>query len=191
MIAKGSLPMVIIPIVFMVATLIFRFYPITILMVILLCFLLYFFRDPERIPSGTGVLSPADGLVVQADGRNVGIYMNLMNVHVNRAPLDGEVIEIKRFRGSFKPAYRAEAKNNARTVITVKTEFGLMEVTQIAGVLVRRIVCYLKVGDQIIRGQRIGLVRFGSQVEVILPEGFTISASKEDKVKAGRDVIAV
>jgi phosphatidylserine decarboxylase len=157
---------------------------------LIILFLLIFFRDPERTPDGDGMLSPADGKVRSIDGRAVSIFMNLHNVHVNRAPLAGNVKSIKYEKGAFSPAFLGEAGKNENNKITLATEHGGVTVTQIAGFFARRIVCYVSEGENVTRGQRIGMIRFGSRVDVTVPENFKILISTGDKVKAGKTVIA-
>lgn len=158
---------------------------------LIVLFLLVFFRDPERTPDGEGMLSPADGKVRSADGRTVSIFMNLYNVHVNRVPLAGKVRSIKYEKGNFKPAFLGSAGKNENNKITLATEHGEMAVTQIAGFFARRIVCYVSEGENVARGQRVGMIRFGSRVDVTVPEKLRITVTPGDRVKAGKTVIAV
>lgn len=153
-------------------------------------FMLVFFRDPERDVPTEGVLSPADGRVMQVHANNISIFMNLHNVHVNRSPVDGTIEQIEHVEGSFKPAFSKDSEHNERNIITISTEHGDFTITQIAGSFARRIVCYVDAGDSLRRGQRIGIIRFGSRVDVSLPDGFEILVGKKDKVRAGETVIA-
>jgi phosphatidylserine decarboxylase len=149
-----------------------------------------FFRDPERFPDGDGILSPADGRVMDVSGRRVSIFMNLHDVHVQRAPLDGEVKMIEYKKGSHTVAFRADGDRNESNTMHIGTAYGNMQVVQIAGLLARRIKCHVSEGDRIQRGQRIGKIRFGSRVDATIPDPFKITVKKGDKVLAGKSVIA-
>jgi phosphatidylserine decarboxylase len=151
---------------------------------------LWFFRDPERSTDEAGVISSADGVVqsidVCPDGRTrVAVFMNPLNVHVNRAPLKGTVTSLTHRPGGYLPAFNKDSERNERMVWHFDTEIGDVEVIQIAGVLVRRIVPYLSVGDAVERGQRIGLIQFGSRVDIYLPEGVEPAVKVGDKTLAG------
>jgi phosphatidylserine decarboxylase len=152
--------------------------------------LLWFFRDPERQSTGEGLLASADGVVQSIDawpdGRTrVATFMNPLNVHVNRAPADGTVISVTHLPGGFLPAFNKDSDRNERMVWLFDTEFGELEVVQIAGAMVRRIVPYIAAGDKTERGRRIGLIRFGSRVDVYLPPGVEPAVSVGDKTVAG------
>jgi phosphatidylserine decarboxylase len=138
--------------------------------------MLWFFRDPEREITEGRVVSPADGVVQSImpwkDGRTrVAIFMSPLNVHVNRAPLSGTVASVEHIPGGFVPAFNKESENNERVVWHFDTEIGDVEVIQIAGAVARRIVPYVPRGCKVEQGDRIGLIRFGSRVDVYLPEG--------------------
>jgi len=158
---------------------------------LLVLFLLIFFRDPERTPDGEGMLSPADGKIRSMNGQKISIFMNLHNVHVNRAPLSGTVKSIRYEKGAFKPAFLAASGKNEKNKITLATEYGDTALTQVAGFFARRIVCYVSEGENVARGQRLGMIRFGSRVDVTVPENFEINVTPGDKVKAGKTVIAI
>jgi len=155
-------------------------------------FFLVFFRDPERKPAGDedDAVSPADGRVISKNHRTLGIFMNVHNVHVNRAPLSGTVMEIDYKPGGFIPASNKDSDVNERNHVIIMTDSGSIELTQIAGVLIRRIVSYISEGNQVKRGERIGMIRFGSRVDVIIPEIYTYIVNVGDKVKAGESIIA-
>ncbi len=159
-------------------------------------FFLFFFRDPEREIPPEGVVSPADGVVkeIRDGGRTVrvAVFMNIHNVHVNRAPISGRITDIRHVFGSYVPAFRKESERNERTYITLETPIGRVEIVQIAGAVVRRIVTYVREGDAVKKGQRIGMIRFGSRVDVIMPSGrVKVICEMGDKVKAGESVIAL
>lgn len=170
--------------------------------IVLAVFFLWFFRDPNRtIPQGAGqVVSPGDGVVTEAEWietvsgsrLRLSIFLNVFDVHVNRAPVGG-VVKVCEFRkGLFMNAMNPESVlNNEQTLITI--DAGRYEVSfkQIAGLLARRIVCNLKVGDQVERGQRIGLIKFGSRVDVLMPAEANLKVKTGSRVKGGSTVLAV
>ncbi len=160
--------------------------------ILVLAFLFIFFRDPERYPAEGNecMLSPADGRIVDIRNRKLCIFMNFQNVHVNRAPLKGKVTSLEYKKGGYIPAFCKDSHRNERQHIYMDTEYGKIEVVQIAGTITRRIVPYIKEGDFMERGQRIGMIRFGSRVDVTVPESFVIECNKGDKVYAGRTTIA-
>ncbi|GIF42933.1 phosphatidylserine decarboxylase [Actinoplanes xinjiangensis] len=153
--------------------------------------MLWFFRDPERQPAEGLILSPADGVVQsidpQPDGRTrVAIFMNPLNVHVNRAPCAGTVASVRHIPGGYLPAFNKDSDRNERVVWHLDTALGDIEVTQIAGTLARRIVPYAHAGQSVDRGERIGLIRFGSRVDVYLPAGLTPAVTLRQRTFAAR-----
>ncbi|WP_338692950.1 phosphatidylserine decarboxylase [Streptomyces sp. Q6] len=152
--------------------------------------MLWFFRDPEREIVRGGVISPADGVVQSVmpwkDGRTrVAIFMSALNVHVNREPLDGTVTSVEHVPGGFVPAFNKESEDNERVVWHFDTELGDIEMIQIAGTVARRIVPYLSQGAKVEQGERIGLIRFGSRVDLYLPEGVEADVEVGQKTVAG------
>ncbi len=166
---------------------------------------LLFFRDPERTPEGGegAIISPADGKVVYAGpvdrrdplapdcGLRVSIFMSPLNVHINRMPAAGTVQDIRYNKGKFEAAFNEKAAEvNESSAMLVKTQSGLdLVVIQIAGWLARRIVCKVAPGATLQRGERFGLIMFGSRVDVYLPETVSITTRVGDRVAAGRSVI--
>lgn len=159
---------------------------------ILTLFFFIFFRDPKRSPTGDedDAVSPADGRVISIQNQKICIFMNIHNVHVNRAPLAGTVTNIDYKPGGYIPAFNKDSFVNERNHVVIDTGSGVLELTQIAGVLTRRIVSYISVGSHVKRGERIGMIRFGSRVDVIIPEGYVFIVKLNDKVKAGCTIIA-
>ena len=163
-------------------------------------FVLYFFRDPERHPPDDPdlVISPADGVVIAAeagygggDGVGIAVFMNVFNVHVNRAPVAGTVKLVEHHPGRKLPADspRAALENEyGETILT--TPRGDVIIRQIAGLIARRVVTRVVAGDSIERCGRIGLIRFGSRVDVLLPDGYELCVGDGDRVRAGETVIA-
>ncbi|MFG1710241.1 phosphatidylserine decarboxylase [Nonomuraea sp. M3C6] len=152
--------------------------------------MLWFFRDPDRTPGEGRVLSPADGVVQSIDpwpdGRTrVAIFMSPLNVHVNRAPLAGNVTSVQHVAGGFLPAFNKDSDQNERVVWHFETALGDIEMVQIAGAVARRIVPYLSAGAKVTQTERIGLIRFGSRVDIYLPEGMAPAVSVGEKTVAG------
>jgi phosphatidylserine decarboxylase len=166
-------------------------------------FFAYFFRDPERqIPQDEAVVvSPADGRVVIAgaadprwsppgDWKQVTIFLSPMDVHMNRTPVDGVITKIEYRAGKFLPAYKEDASQNELNEIWIDHRGTPIVVRQIVGVLARRIVCRVVEGQTLARGERIGLMKFGSRMDVFLPPTADILVAVEDHVVAGETVIA-
>ncbi|THA23772.1 phosphatidylserine decarboxylase [Streptomyces sp. RKND-216] len=152
--------------------------------------MLWFFRDPEREITQGRVISPADGVVQSImpwkDGRTrVAIFMSPLNVHVNRAPLAGTVTSVEHVPGRFVPAFNKESEHNERVVWHFDTEIGDIEMIQIAGTVARRIIPYVPEGTKVEQGERIGLIRFGSRVDVYLPEGIEPAVEVGQATTAG------
>lgn len=166
-------------------------------------FLTYFFRDPERqVPTAEGlVVSPADGRVVIAgptDGRwnppgdwqQITIFLSPMDVHMNRTPVDGRVTRIDYRPGKFLPAYKEEAGANELNEIWIDHHGEAVVVRQIVGVLARRVVCRVNEGQQLERGERIGLMKFGSRMDVFLPKRAQLLVTVGQTVVGGETVLA-
>jgi phosphatidylserine decarboxylase len=173
--------------------------------VLLAVFFLQFFRDPERaIPSGIGsIVSPGDGKVTETaliqttegERRRISIFLSVFNVHVNRAPIGGVLTRVSYQKGQYLNAMNPDsADRNEQNVVTVKgqgRDEGIEVVfKQIAGLLARRIVFNFKAGDRVERGQRVGLIKFGSRVDVIIPAGAVLRVKVGDNVKGGASVLA-
>lgn len=152
-----------------------------------------FFRDPERKVerSDTYMISPADGTVIDIRDRKICIFMFLQNVHVNRAPISGKIREIIYKKGGYLPAFCKDSERNERNEFIIHSKHGDVRVTQIAGTIARRIVTYSNVNDIVEQGQRIGMIRFGSRVDVTIPHNFDITVEKGERVLAGKTIIAI
>lgn len=170
--------------------------------IILAAFFLWFFRDPNRaIPQGPGqIVSPADGLVTAAEwiettGGNrlrLSIFLNVFDVHVNRAPVSGTVKVVEIREGAFLNAMKPESVlHNEQTLIVIDAGAYDVSFKQIAGLLARRIVCNVKPGDHVERGQRVGLIKFGSRVDVLLPAEAELRVKTGTRVRGGLSVLAV
>lgn len=164
------------------------------------CLLIVFFRDPDRT-IGSGVVAVADGKIREVvnikdpevgDCTRVSTFMNIHNVHVNRMPCDGTVERITHTPGGHLPAFKKESDSNERVVLLIKTEIGIVKVVQIAGTLARRIVPYVGAGSTLKKGEKIGLIRLGSRVDVYLPTNRikVLMIHVDRRVKAGEDTIA-
>jgi len=174
------------------------------LFVLLTLFTLYFFRNPERTPppDERAVIAPADGTVIVVDrvhqtplnqeALKISIFMSVFNVHINRAPFSGKIIELTHVPGRFFDARDERAScENERTAVVLETASGVrLAFVQIAGLIARRIVCYPKTGDQLERGKRYGLIRFGSRVDVYLPVDVKPLVKLGDKTISGETVLA-
>src|SRR5271165_7440773 len=168
---------------------------------LLACFFLWFFRDPERdIPDSAGaIVSPADGKVTDVSTITVGgqkkvrisIFLSVFDVHVNRSPIAGIVRDVRYQRGRFLNAMNpASAEQNEHNVVTVEGDGQAVVFKQIAGLLARRIVFHPKVGDRLQRGQRVGLIKFGSRTDVLLNSNANVQVKVGDRVRGGASVLA-
>src|SRR5258708_3839820 len=177
-----------------------HWYVAAIVLVLLAAFVFSFFRDPERvIPTEPGaVVSPGDGRVVVVTdeenagrpGKRVSIFLAVWNVHVNRSPAAGTITKMEYRPGKFLAAMRERASvENEQNVFTLSTDAGEMVFKQIAGLIARRVVSWKKPGEKVARGERIGLVRFGSRVDVWVPKEAAILVKGEDNVKGGSSVL--
>jgi phosphatidylserine decarboxylase len=164
-------------------------------------FVAFFFRDPEReVPQDERlVVSPADGLVVVvkpvelADGKTgtlISIFLSIFDVHVNRSPLAGRIVETDYRPGRFLVATKQRASvENEQNVITVENKYATVVFKQIAGLIARRIVFWKQKGDQVLLGERVGLIKFGSRVDIILPPHVDVVARRGERVKGGISII--
>jgi phosphatidylserine decarboxylase len=168
---------------------------------LLAAFFLWFFRDPPRmIPAGAGlIVSPGDGLVTEtaaittADGprQRISIFLSVFDVHVNRSPIGGVVTRVNYQKGQYLNAMNpASAERNEQNVVTVRGEGCEVTFKQIAGLLARRIVFNLSEGDAVERGQRVGLIKFGSRVDVVIPAEAALRVKVGERVQGGSSVLA-
>lgn len=175
---------------------------IGVLPLLLAAFFLWFFRDPpRRIPNGPGeIVSPGDGKVTEAewietpDGSRlrISIFLNVFDVHVNRSPIAGTVSLVSYKQGLYLNAMRADSNVlNEQNVVVIDDGTCSIQVKQIAGLLARRIVCWVKPGDVLARGERFGLIKFGSRVDVLMPSDANLKVRRGDRVKGGSSILAV
>lgn len=160
-------------------------------------FCAWFFRDPERrAPEGPVAVSPADGKVISikaetASTTRVSIFMNVFDVHVNRAPVGGTITEVSYRKGRFKPADREECSTiNEQNLVVIQGGGTQVAFRQIAGLIARRIVFFKKPGDTVATGERVGLIKFGSRVDVLLGPEWRIEVRAGMRVRAGTSVLA-
>jgi phosphatidylserine decarboxylase len=162
--------------------------------IVLLVFTLNFFRDPHRTPPGDprAIISPADGKIIRADAARVSIFMNVFDVHVCRSPVSGRVTSVVHEPGRFLAAMKDDAsEHNERTAIIVQTAEGKpVRFVLVAGLIARRIVCRIGQGGILHAGDRVGIIRFGSRVDLDVPEGATVAVAVGDRVVAGQTVVA-
>ena len=179
----------------------FIYKPLFILSLILLIFTFYFFRDPERVvPIGDDILvSPADGLITNItetkEGKKtyikVSIFLSIFNVHIQRLPISGEVKKVDYIEGKFINATLDKASDeNERLKITIKNGNNLIYVTQIAGLIARRIVNYVKPNENINQGERYGIIKFGSRVDIEFPNSFKLLVNEGQQCIGGETIIA-
>jgi len=190
--ARGSHRLALVPLALAVpATLLLL--PAGVALAVLGLAVLWFHRDPQRSPPPEGVLSPADGRVsvvrVEDDRLRVGVFMNVTDVHVNRAPVTGTVRDVTHTPGAHRPAFSKDSDRNER----VRIDLGEYEVVLIAGWFARRITPYVAAGDDLERGQRVGHVSFGSRADVVFPPDVDredLAVAEGDRVRAGETVLA-
>ena len=179
----------------------FIYKPLFIISLILLIFTFYFFRDPERVvPIGNDILvSPADGLITNIteikEGKKlytkVSIFLSIFNVHIQRLPISGEVTKVDYIEGKFINATLDKASDeNERLKITIKNGNNLIYVTQIAGLIARRIVNYVKPNEKINQGDRYGIIKFGSRVDIEFPNNFKLLVNEGQQCIGGETIIA-
>ena len=179
----------------------FIYKPLFILSLILLIFTFYFFRDPERVvPIGDDILvSPADGLITNIteikEGKKtyikVSIFLSIFNVHIQRLPISGEVTKVDYIEGKFINATLDKASDeNERLKITIKNGNNLIYVTQIAGLIARRIINYVKPNENINQGDRYGIIKFGSRVDIEFPNNFKLLVNEGQQCIGGETIIA-
>ena len=179
----------------------FIYKPLFLIFFILLIFTFYFFRDPERvIPLGDDILvSPADGLITSIseykEGKKtytkVSIFLSVFNVHIQRLPASGEIKKIDYIEGKFINATLDKAsEDNERLRISLKSGSNIIYITQIAGLIARRIICYIKINDKVNQGDRYGIIKFGSRVDIEFPNSYNLMVSVGQQCIGGETIIA-
>jgi phosphatidylserine decarboxylase len=189
------------PLVFGLLAVGFHWYWLGGVLLLLGAFVLYFFRDPDRtIPTDPDlIVSPADGRVMEVveesfggvPGHRISVFLSVFNVHVNRSPVDGRVSAMEYRKGQFYAAMRGRAsEDNEQNVIHVTTDRGEIVFKQIAGWVARRILCWKAVGDAVTRGDRVGMIRFGSRVDIWFPVNVEILVRTGQNVAGGSSILA-
>lgn len=194
MFARGSGAILLAPVIAALFMLYLGIWPLALVLFLFWLILLMFFRDPERV-TGRGIVSAADGVVdwVRANDRwiVISVFMNLHNVHVNRAPLPGVTVKVTRKAGGMWPAFLERSARNARAMMVFDTAIGNIRVEQISGVFAWRVCPYVRKGNLVLKGRRIGMIRFGSRVNVWLPaDKVMCKVEKGQKTVAGVTTIA-
>lgn len=194
---KEGIPFVLLP---MLAAMLFGYFdiwPVAAILALVAGFMIYFFRDPHReIPQEAGVIvAAADGQVTRIDeskdGKLISVFMSPFDVHINRSPIAGEIVSADYIKGRKMPATSDDASLlNERNTITIRGEDTEVKVTQIAGIVARRIVCWYGKGALLSRGQKFGLIKFSSRTDVTVPANATLSVRVGDRVKGGETIIA-
>lgn len=201
-IAKEGIPFIIIPFILSIISFLFPILTLGVFFLIISLFMAFFFRDPFRkIPSRENIiLSPADGKIIEMEEKEdeifpeekfykISIFMSPLNVHINRAPLSGKVENVIYRPGYFKPAYKEESKRNEQHIIVFETDKGKIIMKQIAGILARRVVCKIKENQEVKAGDKIGMIIFGSRVELLLAKRPELFVKIGDKVRGGETII--
>ncbi len=194
MLARNSgrwimLPLVIALLSFLVSALLF------VLFILIFLLFLLFFRDPERA-IGEGIVAPADGLLSNIEDEQgsvkISILMGLLDVHVNRAPIEGNVLSMEHIPGKHIPVFDKDSEANERLITTLDTDIGQVKIVQIAGAFARRIEPRIREGDTLSKGQRIGMIRFGSRVDLYLPKNrVRLVAELGSSIRAGSSTLAL
>ena len=199
--ARESIPFIVIPAVLGVLSLVFGFWYLTIIFALVLAFMAYFFRDPRRVPpqDPNVVVAPADGRVTRiktlaSDNGDsstfVSIFLSPFDVHINRSPIAGEVVDISYSPGKFLMATNEKASLvNEQNALVIKGERVTVVCKQIAGILARRVVCWTTKGDNLALGERFGMIKFSSRTDLILPANVNVTITEGSRVTGGVTVI--
>ena len=199
--AREGLPYILIPLLLAIIPLVFGYWPVALILVALACFMAYFFRDQQRTsPAETGVVvSPADGRVtrvralVPEDSSSptiVSIFLSPLDVHINRSPIAGTITDVTYTQGKFLMATKENSSLvNEQNALTIRGEEVTIVCKQIAGVLARRIICWKRAGDNVALGERIGLIKFSSRTDLILPPNIKLEVTEGMRVQGGATII--
>lgn len=203
--AKEGYPFILFFSALTILSVFFRIHWLTAIFLILTLFMFYFFRDPDRVtvPDKNVFYTPADGKIIviteteedemlHEKALKISIFMSPLNVHVNRSPCDGVVREVKHYPGKFLSAFKEEAsKANEHITMLLESKHGKIVVKQIAGYVARRAVCRAKPGDRLAQGERYGIIKFSSRLDIFLPLSTKVNVKLGDKVKAGETVLGM
>ena len=199
-IVRESIPYIVVPLVLSVAAAIFGFWYIALFFFFIALFMAYFFRDPKRVPPDDPdvVVSPADGRVTRIDSvpaeagapTLISIFLSPLDVHINRSPIPGKIVDIVYSPGKFLMATNERASLvNEQNALTIEGEKITVLCKQIAGILARRIVCWKVKGDRVKLGERFGMIKFSSRTDVLLPANVKVTVAEGDRVRGGITVI--
>ena len=196
MIVKDGIPFVLVPLLIAIIFGFFHLWIFVAIFIFLAAFMAFFFRNPNRVtPTEPNlIISSADGKVTRIedreDGKFVSVFLSPLDVHINRSPIAGKVLDVKLFQGKKAPATSNQAsETNERNAITIEGEKMTVVCTQIVGILARRIVCWSKIGDNLNVGERYGLIKFGSRTDLLMPKNVIIQVKVGDRVKGGETII--
>lgn len=203
--AWREVPVVVVSLILAIPlTLFTRWWWLALLPTVLLGWVFYFFRDPERIPISPApefIIAPADGevtdielvdesLFIQGQARRVSVFMTIFDVHVQHSPYAGRVQLVHYQPGSFAPAFLQDTDSNESNLIGIETEHGRLAIKQIAGILARRIVCWVQPGDAVVKGQKLGLIKFGSRVDLFFPPEAEVLVIEGQQLYGGQTLLA-
>ena len=196
-IVKESIPYIVVPLLLAAAAAVLGFWWVAAILLLVTLFMAFFFRDPKRVPPSDPdvVVSPADGKVTRissagADSTVVSIFLSPLDVHINRSPIPGKIIDVLYSPGKFLMATNEKASLvNEQNALTIQGEKITVVCKQIAGILARRIVCWKAEGDSLGLGERFGMIKFSSRTDVLLPANVRVTVKEGDRVRGGTTVI--
>lgn len=195
-IAREGTPYILVPMLLAVAAAIFGYWYVAAFIFVVALFMAFFFRDPKRVPPADPdvVVSPADGKVTRIEshpqGSVISIFLSPLDVHINRSPIRGKIVDVLYSPGKFLIATSEQASLvNEQNALTIEGDRITVVCKQIAGILARRIVCWKHTGDNLGLGERFGMIKFSSRTDVLLPRNVTLTVKKGDRVRGGTTVI--
>jgi len=196
-IVKESIPYIVVPLLLAAGAAVFGFWWVAGFLLLVMLFMAFFFRDPKRVPPSDPdvVVSPADGKVTRiasagADSTVVSIFLSPLDVHINRSPIPGKIVDVRYSPGKFLMATNEKASLvNEQNALTIQGEKITVVCKQIAGILARRIVCWKAEGDSLGLGERFGMIKFSSRTDVLLPANVRVTVKEGDRVRGGTTVI--
>jgi phosphatidylserine decarboxylase len=199
-IVRESIPYIVVPLVLSVAATAFGFWYVGLLFFLVALFMAFFFRDPKRVPPSDSdvVVSPADGRVTRIEAPAaeanaptlISIFLSPFDVHINRSPIPGKIVDMVYSPGKFVMATKEEASLvNEQNALTIQGEKITVVCKQIAGILARRVICWKGKGDQLKLGERFGMIKFSSRTDILLPANVKVTVAEGDRVRGGITVI--
>ena len=199
-IVRESIPYIVVPLVVAVAATAFGLWYVGLVFLLIALFMAFFFRDPKRVPPNDPdvVVSPADGRVTRIESPAaagsaptlISIFLSPFDVHINRSPIPGKIVDVVYSPGKFVMATKEEASLvNEQNALTIQGEKITVVCKQIAGILARRVICWKHKGDQLRLGERFGMIKFSSRTDVLLPANVKVTVSEGDRVRGGITVI--